>query len=311
MRDRIVVIDIDTKNYKVVSYKQFDENNVLQIVAIKDGKKIEIEDCSALIHFQLPSGITYNIQGSIENNIIKVILTSEILNEHGRVTAKVKLTRDEQIFTVFFVYLNVEENINIMKSLIVNNDVEEGECHYHENKDVLDQITQELIDKIGNIDKNTEDITKILNIIDEPPTYTSPTLSLSSSKSNVEHNKTTDITLTPTFKQNDAGNVIYYELLRNNSSIFGGTNVISYTDSITLTHGNSITYKATVTYADGVIKNTLLGIAYPDTSIKEGSISSNTTIRAYALSCYGVINSDKIENTNGLTSVLRTGKGST
>ena len=163
------------------------------------------------------------------------------------------------------------------------------------------------------LEKNTSDISTILGIVDTPPTYTKPTLSISFNTSTLEHNKSTSVTITPNFKQNDAGSVSKYVLYKNGTEIFNNTTVSSYTDSATITHNGSISYSATATYGDGAIKNTLLGIPYPNTSIKAGSVSASGTIRAYALSYYGVINSSTIteNDISSLSSRLSSSKSYT
>ena len=184
-----------------------------------------------------------------------------------------------------------------------------------ESKGYLTNVPEEIqtdIDNIKNDMSNIEnDINTIRSMIDEPPTYTKPTISISLSKSNVEHSKTYDISISTAFVQNDAGGVTGYKVYKNNSVIFENSSISSYTDTITMQHGGSITYKTEVTYADGPIKNTMLGIPYPSTSIKSGSITSSGTIKAYALSYYGVIDGSEFINTNGLTSELRTSKSNT
>lgn len=169
--------------------------------------------------------------------------------------------------------------------------------------------------KIDNIKidmSNMEnDIDTILSIIDEPPTYTKPSISIALSKTSLEHSKSYDISITTTFKQNDAGNVTGYKVYKNNSVIFENTSVSSYTDTISIQHGGSITYKTEVTYGNGPIKNTMLGIPYPSTAIKSGSVTSSGTIKAYALSYYGVIDGSEFVDVSGLTSKLRTTKSDT
>lgn len=184
-----------------------------------------------------------------------------------------------------------------------------------ESKGYLTGIPDEVKTDIDNIKidmSNMEnDISTILSMIDEPPTYTKPTISIALSKSNIEHSKTYDISISTTFKQNDAGNITGYKVYKNNSVIFENSSISNYTDTITIQHGGSITYKTEVAYANGPIKNTMLGIPYPSTSIKSGSITSSGTIKAYALSYYGVIDGSEFINTNGLTSELRTSKSDT
>lgn len=161
------------------------------------------------------------------------------------------------------------------------------------------------------LEKNTSDISTILNIVDTPPTYTRPTLSININPNMIQHNTSTSITIKSTFNANDAGNVVNYTLTRNGESIYTGTTVAQYVDTISTSHNTTVSYSATVEYSDGIIKDTLLGIPYPDTSIKAGSISSSGNVRAYALSYYGVINTSTVTDISGLSSRLSSNKSYT
>ena len=161
------------------------------------------------------------------------------------------------------------------------------------------------------VDKNTNDISTILGIIDEPPSYARPTVSASITKNPVEHNIDTQVTISPKFTKNDAGAITGYTLTKGGQTIYTDTTANSFTETIKIAHGGSLTYRATVSYGDGPVKNTMLGIPYPQTSIKAGSISYDLTVRAYALSYYGVTSNSSISNPAGLSSTLRTAKGST
>ena len=165
----------------------------------------------------------------------------------------------------------------------------------------------------AQLEKNTSDINTILGIVDTPPTYTKPTLTVSFNTTTIEHNKNTSIRVTPNFNENDGGSVSSYILYRSGTEIFNSVNSAAYTDTITIQHGESVSYNATVSYNDGPIKNTLLGIPYPNTSIKAGSVSASGTVRAYALSYYGVINKTSIteNDISSLSSRLSTSKSFT
>lgn len=180
-------------------------------------------------------------------------------------------------------------------------------------EDALHFISRTDIEQREQLEKNTSDISTILDIVDTPPTYIKPTLSISLNTSTLEHNKATSVTITPNFKQNDAGSVSKYVLYKNGTEIFNNTTVSAYTDSATINHNGSISYSATATYGDGPIKNTLLGIPYPNTSIKAGSVSASGIIRAYALSYYGIINSSTIteNDISSLSSRLSSSKSYT
>ena len=127
-----------------------------------------------------------------------------------------------------------------------------------------------------------------------PPTYTNPTISLITSKTGVHEKGTPNfsVVITPTFTQNDAGTVTGYELFRNGVSIYKGTSIAKYTDTIpTLT--NDLNYTCIVTYATGAVKNDNMGDPDPTGQIMAGSITgSATTIKVALRYYYGTSASD-------------------
>ena len=335
MRDRIIVLDINKDIYKALKYKQYDNNNSLRIIVKDNDEDVDITKYNIDSYFKVPRGETLKKDCVIiSNNMIEVMLTKDILSQNGMVSLEITLSNYEQVVTFFRIYLDVEGSINKDTSIILP-EQEQMDVAFEINtikglyatKEYVDDVisnieigdidlsnyaTKEYVDELEyQVDKNSDNINQILEIIDKPPTYTKPTLTTSLSSSNIRHNVSTNITITPKFTQNDAGAITSYSLTKDGNVIYSNTSASAYTDTITLSHGSSVTYSATVNYGDGVIKNTLLGIAYPSTSIKAGSISSNATVKGYALSYYGVINTNSIDNVDNLTNVLRTSKSST
>lgn len=137
-------------------------------------------------------------------------------------------------------------------------------------------------------------IQRILNVIEEPPIYTKPTLSLSVSSNKLEHNITKKVRITPSFTAHDAGEIVSYTLKRGQTILVQSSGITSYEDEITLSHGSTVTYVAVLEYGDGPIKNTNLDEPYPDTSIKAGKITSRADVNAYAYSYYGVIDTEDV-----------------
>lgn len=121
------------------------------------------------------------------------------------------------------------------------------------------------------------------------PTYVKPKLTVKSNVSPVPHKKTTSIIITPTFAQNDAGNLTKFSIIRGGEIIYQGTEIKQYTEDVYLIHGESITYTFVVEYGDGKIKDTANGDPYPDTMIKAGTVTAGITISGCAESYYGVI----------------------
>lgn len=154
-------------------------------------------------------------------------------------------------------------------------------------------------DRISALEEANEqlesDLAAVLNMLEKPPTYSAPSVSLSISPSSTIHNEATAITITPKFNKNDAGDIVSYILKKGNDVVAEGTILESYKDTVTLQHGgNNASYSVTVSYGDGPIKNTNTGRPYPSTAIKAGSVSGTASIRAWAYSYYGVIDTDTV-----------------
>lgn len=97
------------------------------------------------------------------------MLSSQILSEHGEVNTEIKLFDLNQIVRTFTFYLKVEKSINSTGA------VDPDTQHVHLNKDVLDQITQEMIDTIG-ISGGTVDLSKYQLKTDETLNTTDKTI---------------------------------------------------------------------------------------------------------------------------------------
>jgi hypothetical protein len=141
------------------------------------------------------------------------------------------------------------------------------------------------------------------------PTYVKPKLTATSNVTSVSHKKKTTVVLTPTYAQNDAGDLVKFSILKNNEVIAELTEVKSIEDTITLNHGESATYSFVVEYKDGIIKDTVAGDPYPDTSIKAGTVVVGITINCYANSYVGVI-ADKEFEESDIASLTPTSKKS-
>ena len=145
------------------------------------------------------------------------------------------------------------------------------------------------------------------------PTYVKPKLSVKSNISPVPHKETTTIIITPTFAQNDAGDITKFSVVRNEETVYESTEIKNYSEDVSLAHEESITYTFVVEYGDGKIKNDANGEPYPNTMIKAGTITAGITITGCAKSYYGVIG-DKIfdaTDIDSLTSMKRNAKGYT
>lgn len=163
MRNRIAIVDIATRKFKALSYKQYDVNNILQMVILENGKIIDISSYNVIIYFKMPSGKIYREVGNIKNNTIDIILSSGVLYESGKVTLEVELRETDKIVTTFSIYLNVEKSIDSNDTTDIDGTKLEDIRHFHYNKDVLDTITQEMIDKWNNNNNNKNNLSDFNN----------------------------------------------------------------------------------------------------------------------------------------------------
>ena len=146
--------------------------------------------------------------------------------------------------------------------------------------------------QVTYVQKNLDFILKDLGIEEIPPTYTSPTATLTrdGSTSNITYEVGTNISpsLLVGFNQNDAGNLNGYSITRNGTQIFTGIVLSPYVDSRQLLD-ETLSYQGLVSYNEGPIKNTDQGNPYPDGHILAGSINTPTrSITGYRKYFYGV-----------------------
>ena len=141
-----------------------------------------------------------------------------------------------------------------------------------------DLITSSRLNNMEDgIFNNRTDIDLLKSLLIEEPTYTAPTLQLTSSLSSAELGSSVSFLLKGVFNKNDAGSV--NSILISDGSV-GLSNTYSYTvPSFTLTGDK--TYDIKVSYNDGAIKKNNFGIKNPYGQIKAGSLTASTTIKAY------------------------------
>lgn len=112
LRERIITIDLDEGNYRILRYKQYDNNQILKIIIQENKEEVDLAFYTARLFFKLPSGSILEKDTTIKNNRIIVSIDSGILSESGRIIADLTLSSSEQLVTAFTMYLDVEETID-------------------------------------------------------------------------------------------------------------------------------------------------------------------------------------------------------
>ena len=205
---------------------------------------------------------------------------------------------DERFDTVAIEFSNAYDTI-----FGINTSLDNLEDTMNKKNDEIDALitrTEEMNIVINSLSDALEELQKLPPSQDILPEYKEPIISLNASSTIIELNSSSQITLTPVFNKNDAGNIKSVKIYQNGKEISSTDN----TRQITVEGlNNTTTFKVEISYAAGPIKNTTTGVPYPDTSIKEGTKDYTLTVTAVSASYYGIGTADTkiIKNTKAFT----------
>ena len=119
MRNQTIIVDINKEVCKILRYKQYDNNNLLQIIVEENYKKINIEEYIGFAFFELPSGLIIKKDCIIQENVITITLDNNILSEQGKTLLDLTLSDGEKIFTLFRINLIIEGTIDRDEAVII------------------------------------------------------------------------------------------------------------------------------------------------------------------------------------------------
>ena len=119
MRNQTIVVDINKEICKILKYKQYDNNNLLQIIVEENYKKVNLEGYFGFALFQLPSGIIIKKDCEIQENVISTTIDNNILSEDGTVALDLTLSDGEKTFTLFRIVLTIEKTIDRDEAIII------------------------------------------------------------------------------------------------------------------------------------------------------------------------------------------------
>ena len=120
-------------------------------------------------------------------------------------------------------------------------------------------------------------LNQILDVVAEPPTYQSPTASITNVTQVVERGTDLNLTIAIAFNQNDAGEATAYTLQRNSVDISSAQSTPVVEENIQA----NIVFRGNVAYEQGPVKKNNLDIYDPTGRIQAGNVNSaNRTITA-------------------------------
>jgi len=207
---------------------------------------------------------------------------------------------DERLDVVAIEFSNVYDTVFGMNNALDDLEVSIGETD-NKVEDLTDR-TELMNIALNSVEEQAEKVPSILLEIDKlkeavdslqklPPSqdilpvYKAPTINLNANKTVIELGASTQLTLTPVYNKNDGGNINSVKIYRDGVEISSGDN----TRQITVDGVNkTTTFKLEISYTAGPIKDTTTGVPYPDTAIKEGTLTYELRITAVSASYYGV-----------------------
>lgn len=128
-----------------------------------------------------------------------------------------------------------------------------------------------------------DEIIKMLVQKQVHPTYKAPTMgfakTVDASKTDYEAGSTVSVALRTTYTQNDGGAITQLNVLKNGTSVHTADSApADYTESLVL-GDETVSYTATIAYADGAVKKDNFGENDSYGQIKAGTLKSPTTLR--------------------------------
>ncbi len=128
--------------------------------------------------------------------------------------------------------------------------------------------------------KSLDEIVKMLVQKPIPATYTQPTISLVNNGGQASGSVEAGTSVTPklraTFTKNDAGNLTAISIKKGTAVVQDGTtSPLDYTGAALVVGDETVSFTATATYAEGVVKPNNLGDESPDGHIEAGTVTSS------------------------------------
>ena len=119
MRNQTLVVDINKETCKVLKYKQYDNNNLLQIIVEKDDERVSLNGYTGYAFFKLPSGLVIKKDCSIQGSEVTINIDNNVLSESGKIALDLTLSDGNKTFTLFRINLVIEESIDKDDAIIV------------------------------------------------------------------------------------------------------------------------------------------------------------------------------------------------
>ena len=112
MRDRTCIIDLNTKRYTVLKYKQYDNNVPIVFRIIENSQDVDLTGYTVGAFFYREDGNTYEKSTTISGANVTATIDNNITGIAGIVKVELVFVYNSKTVTSFSVYLDIEKSID-------------------------------------------------------------------------------------------------------------------------------------------------------------------------------------------------------
>ena len=112
MRTRTIDVEINSNSLRILRYKQYDHNNILEVILRKNKEIVNLSAYTVRVFFTLPNNTVIQRNATFKTDRLSIIIDSILLEKHGRIPVEITISDGKEITTIFRMYLEVEESID-------------------------------------------------------------------------------------------------------------------------------------------------------------------------------------------------------
>lgn len=112
LKERTINVDIMTKEYTKLKYKQGDSNQILKFKFYKNGSELDLTGYVVGIFYEKPNNEVLEKTGNISSNTVTTTITNGVLNTAGVVKTEIFLTKNDEVSISFTILIEVESSID-------------------------------------------------------------------------------------------------------------------------------------------------------------------------------------------------------
>ena len=112
MRTRTIDVDINSNKLRILRYKQYDHNNILEVFVKKNKEILDLSSYTIRVFFTLPDNTVIQKNAIFKDKKIIITIESILLEQYGKIPVEITMSNSNEIVTIFRMYLEVEESID-------------------------------------------------------------------------------------------------------------------------------------------------------------------------------------------------------